>query len=188
MRATNTEISDVMLIEPNLFEDDRGHFFESFNERKFSDVTDAKVSFVQDNQSRSRRGVVRGLHFQLSPRAQGKLIRVISGEIFDVAVDLRKDSASFGQWIGEVLSSENRRQLWIPVGFAHGFVALSDVAEVLYKATDYYSPEHERAIRWDDEEIGIKWPRGISQILSAKDAVAPRFHEYLAEQDSTSKV
>lgn len=170
MNVTDTNIPDVKLITPIVFEDDRGFFFESFNKRKFEQAVGSEISFLQDNHSKSVKGVLRGLHYQLPPFAQGKLVRVVKGEVFDVAVDLRQSSSSFGQWVGEVLSATNRRQLWIPKGFAHGFMVLSDTAEFLYKATDYYAPAYERNIAWNDPIINIHWPAGVSPILSAKDA------------------
>jgi len=176
MKVTPLSIPDVLLIEPQVFGDDRGFFFESFNQNKFEDVIGKKVNFVQDNHSKSIKGVLRGLHYQLPPRAQGKLVRLIQGEVFDVAVDLRKSSRTFGKWVGEILSADNKKQMWIPEGFAHGFVTLSDTAEFLYKTTDFYSKEHEQAICWNDEVLGIKWP--INNIsLSPKDELAPSFKE-----------
>ena len=176
MKVTPLSIPDVVLIEPQVFGDNRGFFFESFNQNKFEDVISKKVNFVQDNHSKSIKGVLRGLHYQLAPKAQGKLVRVIQGEVFDVAVDLRKSSPTFGKWVGEILSADNKKQMWIPEGFAHGFVTLSDTAEFLYKTTDFYSKEHEQAIRWNDETIGIQWPiKDIS--LSAKDETAQPFKE-----------
>jgi dTDP-4-dehydrorhamnose 3,5-epimerase len=173
MQVTPTAIADVLLIEPKVFGDERGFFFESFNEKAFQQATGLDLTFVQDNHSKSAKNVLRGLHYQLPPKAQGKLVRVVQGEVFDVAVDLRKGSKTFGQWVGQILSAENKRQLWIPPGFAHGFLTLSETAEFLYKTTDYYSPEHERAIRWDDAEIGIDWPLTAAEpILAAKDAAA----------------
>jgi len=169
MRATATAISDVLLIEPKVFADERGFFYESFNERLFRQATGLDVRFVQDNHSRSVRGVLRGLHYQLPPAAQGKLVRCVAGEVFDVAVDLRRSSPTFGQWVGEYLSAENRRQIWIPAGFAHGFVVLSEWAEFLYKTSDYYAPGCERCIRWDDPAIGIRWPVDAPPVLSPKD-------------------
>ena len=167
-------IPDVLLIEPQLFGDDRGFFYESFNQNKFEAALGYKINFVQDNHSKSLKGVLRGLHYQLPPKAQGKLVRVIQGEVFDVVVDLRKSSPTFGQWVGEIISADNKKQIWIPEGFAHGFVTLSDTAEFLYKTTDFYSKEHERAICWNDETIGIQWPiKDIS--LSAKDETAQSF-------------
>ena len=168
MKATSLAIPDVFLLEPTVFGDERGFFYESFNHRAFEKATGREVSFVQDNHSRSAKHVLRGLHYQIK-QPQGKLVRVISGEIFDVAVDIRKSSPTFGQWVGEILSSENTRQLWVPEGFAHGFVVLSDTAEVLYKTTDYWAPEHECCIAWDDPEIGIQWPFDGSPQRSAKD-------------------
>ena len=173
MQATPLAIADVMLIEPKVFGDSRGFFYESFNQQAFDQATGVHLPFVQDNHSRSRRGVLRGLHYQLPPKAQGKLVRVVRGAVFDVAVDIRRDSPTYGQWVGVELSEENHRQLWIPPGLAHGFVVLSETADFLYKTTDTYSPAHERSIRWDDPAIGIDWPlaaRGISEpLLSDKD-------------------
>ena len=184
MQVTPLSIADVMLIEPKVFGDARGFFFESFNQQAFADATGVNLPFVQDNHSRSRRGVLRGLHYQLAPKAQGKLVRVVSGAVFDVAVDIRRDSPTFGRWAGGVLSEDNQRQLWIPPGLAHGFVVLTDTADFLYKTTDYYSPAHERAIRWDDPAIGIDWPlaeHGITEpLLSDKDRTGARL---LAEAD-----
>ncbi|MEB3828965.1 dTDP-4-dehydrorhamnose 3,5-epimerase [Phormidium sp. CCY1219] len=170
MNVIPTHIPDVVIIEPKVFGDSRGFFFESFNKREFAEKTGFTGEFVQDNHSRSRQNVLRGLHYQLQ-QPQGKLIRVALGSIFDVAVDIRKNSPTFGQWVGCLLSSENHRQLWIPVGFAHGFFVVSEMAEVLYKTTDYYHPQSERSIQWDDPDIGIDWPVNdtASPILSAKD-------------------
>lgn len=177
MKATRTTIPDVWLIEPRVFGDERGFFFESFNERVFNAATGNTLPFVQDNHSKSAKGVLRGLHYQLAPRAQGKLVRVVQGEVFDVAVDIRKDSSTFGKWVGEILSAENKKQLWIPPGFAHGFLTLSDTAEFLYKTTDYWSPEHERAILWNDATLNIDWPlNGLEPTLAAKDAAAVAFN------------
>lgn len=176
MKASATEFDGVTVIEPEIFTDVRGSFYESFNQRKFAELV-ADVSFVQDNQSFSKRGVVRGLHYQLPPKAQGKLVRVLAGEIFDVAVDIRQDSPQFGKWIGILLSAENNKQLWIPQGFAHGFQVLSDGAQVLYKTTEYWSAAHERAIRWNDPAIGIDWPSEEAIILSEKDRNAPFLSE-----------
>jgi dTDP-4-dehydrorhamnose 3,5-epimerase len=174
MKVTPLSIPDVLLIEPQVFGDDRGFFYESFNQNKFEEAMGKKINFVQDNHSKSVKGVLRGLHYQLTPKAQGKLVRVIQGEVFDVAVDLRQLSPTFGKWTGEILSSDNKKQLWIPEGFAHGFLTLSDTAEFLYKTTDFYSKEHEQAIIWNDETIGIDWPsRNIS--LSPKDETAHFF-------------
>jgi len=164
-----TAIPDVILFEPRVFGDDRGFFFESFNERVFLEAVGERYQFVQDNHSRSRRGVLRGLHYQLPPHAQGKLVRVVAGEVFDVAVDIRKGSPTFGRWVGEFLSESNKRQLWIPPGFAHAFITLSDTAEVLYKTTDFYAPSAERCIQWDDSEISIQWPFNDGPVLSMKD-------------------
>lgn len=176
MKVTPTRIPDVLLIEPRVFEDDRGFFFESYNKRAFIDEVGLEVEFVQDNHSRSRRHVLRGLHYQIE-NVQGKLIRVVVGEIFDVAVDLRERSPTCGEWVGTRLSAENKRQLWIPGGFAHGFLVLSDVAEVLYKTTDFYAPEHERCIRWNDPALGIEWPLSHDPIVSAKDRAGVAFKE-----------
>ncbi len=173
MKATALALPEVLLIEPRVFEDHRGAFFESFNSKAFAEAIGTNVDFVQDNQSISRRGVLRGLHYQLPPHAQGKLVRVVAGEIFDVAVDIRRSSPNFGRWVGEVLSVQNRKQLWIPPGFAHGFLALTEGAEVLYKATSLYAQPSERAIRWDDPDIGVIWPAGVELILSGKDLDAP---------------
>ena len=176
MKATPLAIPDVLLIEPQVFSDDRGFFFESFNQNKFEEAVKRKINFVQDNHSKSVKGVLRGLHYQLSPKAQGKLVRVIQGEVYDVAVDLRQSSPSFGKWVGEILSANNKKQMWIPEGFAHGFLTLSDTAEFLYKTTDFYSKEHEQAIIWNDETIGIEWPmKDVS--LSPKDKSAVSFKE-----------
>ena len=176
MKVTPLSIPDVLLIEPQVFGDDRGFFFESFNQNKFEEAIKQKINFVQDNHSKSVKGVLRGLHYQLPPKAQGKLVRVIQGEVFDVAVDLRQSSPTFGQWVGEIISADNKKQLWIPEGFAHGFLTLSDTAEFLYKTTDFYSPEHEQSILWDDETIRIEWPlEDVS--LSLKDNAALSFKE-----------
>ncbi len=169
MKATRLAIPDVVLLEPRVFGDDRGFFYESYNRQAFRDATGVDPDFVQDNHSRSVKGVLRGLHYQLPPKAQGKLVRVVLGEVFDVAVDIRPGSASFGKWVGEVLSAENRRQMWIPPGLAHGFLTLSESAEFLYKTTDYYSPENERCIRWDDPTVAVQWPLSDTPILSGKD-------------------
>lgn len=172
MKVIDTAIPDVKIIEPRVFGDDRGFFFESFNQKKFDDAIGREVNFVQDNHSRSARGVLRGLHYQLPPNPQGKLVRVVAGEVLDVAVDIRKTSSTFGQWVGITLSAENKRQLWIPEGFAHGFLVLSDSAEFLYKTTDYWRKDLERSIAWDDPSIGIEWPAGFSPVLSDKDQCA----------------
>ena len=172
MRMRSLGIPDVMLIESHIIKDDRGFFFESFNQRDFSKAVGGDVRFVQDNHSQSIKGVLRGLHYQLPPMMQGKLVRVVQGEVFDVAVDIRKSSPTFGKWVGEILSDENHRQLWIPEGFAHGFVTLSETAEVLYKVSNYYAPECERSIIWNDTAIGISWPIESEPFLSNKDANA----------------
>ena len=170
MKFIPTRIPDVVLVEPVVFGDHRGFFMETWHERKFSEAG-ISVSFVQDNHSRSAHGILRGLHYQIS-HPQGKLVRVTSGEVFDVAVDIRKGSATFGQWVGETLSADNRKMLWVPPGFAHGFLVLSDYAEFVYKCTDFYAPEHERCIRWDDPDLAIAWPiaKGDRPVLSQKDA------------------
>ena len=169
MKATALAIPDVFLIEPKVFGDDRGFFFESFNQAKFEAATGRQVAFVQDNHSLSVKNVLRGLHYQIK-QPQGKLVRVVQGEVFDVAVDIRKSSPTFGQWVGETLSAENKRQMWVPEGFAHGFVVLSETAELLYKTTDYYAPEHERCITWNDPVLSIDWPIEGGPVLSVKDA------------------
>ena len=168
MNVVQTAIPDVLILEPKVFGDARGFFFESFNANSFAQATGLKVEFVQDNHSRSAKGVLRGLHYQLQ-QAQGKLVRVVSGSVFDVAVDIRRSSPTFGQWVGCVLSAENHRQIWVPAGFAHGFVVLSETADFLYKTTDFYAPQFERCIRWDDPAIGIQWPLDTPPTLSAKD-------------------
>jgi dTDP-4-dehydrorhamnose 3,5-epimerase len=168
MKVIQTEIPDILTIEPHIFEDDRGFFFESYNERDFTEKTGIKAHFVQDNHSRSFGKVLRGLHYQIQ-QPQGKLIRVLTGAIFDVAVDLRKNSPTFGKWVGSWLSAENKRQLWIPIGFAHGFLVVSEVAEVLYKTTDYYAPNYQRCIVWNDPDLAIAWPIVSELIISPKD-------------------
>jgi dTDP-4-dehydrorhamnose 3,5-epimerase len=170
MKFTPLAIPDVMVLEPKVFGDDRGFFFESFNHRQFEDAVGKSVQFVQDNHSRSAKNVLRGLHYQIA-LPQGKLVRVVQGEVFDVAVDIRKNSPSFGKWVGEVLSAENKKQLWVPEGFAHGFVTLSETAEFLYKTTNYYAPAHERCIKWDDATIGIAWNISTAPLVSAKDQI-----------------
>ena len=169
MDALRLALPEVILLTPKVFGDDRGFFYESFNEQVFAQVTGVQCNFVQDNHSRSQRGVLRGLHYQLAPRAQGKLVRVVHGEVLDVAVDLRKSSPNFGRWVSAHLSAENKEQLWIPEGFGHGFVTLSESAEFLYKTTDYYSPAHERCIAWNDPAIGIDWTLSGEPVLSGKD-------------------
>ena len=175
MKITRCAIPDVLLLEPRIFGDDRGFFFESFNQRAFNDATGLDLSFVQDNHSRSARNVLRGLHYQLV-QPQGKLVRVTSGEVFDVAVDIRRNSPTFGKWAGELLSATNKRQLWVPPGLAHGFLVLSESADFLYKTTDYYAPEHERCIAWDDATLAIEWPlQGGEPLLSGKDTAGKPF-------------
>lgn len=176
MKVVATKIPDVLIIEPKVFGDDRGFFFESYNKKVFEDSTGIKSDFVQDNHSKSTKGVLRGLHYQIK-NPQGKLVRVVSGEVFDVAVDIRKYSATFGQWVGVLISSANKRQLWVPEGFAHGFVVLSDSAEFLYKTTDFYQPEDERCIRWDDQELSIAWQYEAEPLVSAKDAKGVLFKD-----------
>jgi dTDP-4-dehydrorhamnose 3,5-epimerase len=177
MIATQLSIPDVVLLEPKVFSDERGFFFESFNQKIFNDLIGREIIFVQDNHSRSAKNVLRGLHYQIE-QPQGKLVRVIEGEIFDVAVDIRPSSKTFGKWVGEVLSSENKKQLWIPAGFAHGFIVMSETAEVLYKTTDYYSPASERIILWNDLELAIDWRLSdLSPTLSGKDAQGVLFRE-----------
>lgn len=173
MKVTPTSIPEVLVIEPEVFGDERGFFFESYNQKKFEQAVGRKVAFVQDNHSKSARGVLRGLHYQLPPHAQGKLVRVVQGEVFDVAVDIRKSSPTFGQWVGEILSAENKTQLWIPEGFAHGFLTLSDTAEFLYKAAGYYEQASEACIVWNDPQLGIEWPQCDKPVLSEKDQQAP---------------
>jgi dTDP-4-dehydrorhamnose 3,5-epimerase len=181
MNIIRTKIPEVVIFEPKLFGDDRGFFFESFNQQKFFEATNLDIQFVQDNHSKSAKNVLRGLHYQIQ-QAQGKLVRVTQGEVFDVAVDLRASSASFGQWEGARLSAENKRQMWIPPGFAHGFLVVSDTAEFLYKTTDFYAPQHECCLKWDDPSIGIEWPLQGKPALSAKDNLglswqdAPKFN------------
>ena len=168
MNIEATNIPDVFVVEPRVFGDSRGFFFESFNEKKFHEEVDSKAQFVQDNHSCSSQNVLRGLHYQIK-NAQGKLVRVVRGEVFDVAVDLRRSSVTFGQWVGCILSADNKRQLWIPPGFAHGFLTLSESAEFLYKTTDYYAPQHERCLLWNDMDISIDWPLSSEPVLSEKD-------------------
>lgn len=177
MNFIKTEIPDVLIIEPKVFGDARGFFYESFSQKLFDEAVGCNVQFVQDNHSKSSKGVLRGLHYQLAPFAQGKLVRCVAGEVFDVAVDIRKNSATFGRWVGVTLSAENKRQLWIPEGFAHGFVTLSDTAEFLYKTTNYYSPEHDRGVIWNDETINIQWPKMGEFLLSDKDKKQKKFLE-----------
>ena len=178
MLISKTAIDGVLIIEPKVFGDERGFFFESFNQKLFEEAVGHPVSFVQDNHSRSAKGVLRGLHFQKPPHAQGKLVRVTSGSVFDVAVDIRSGSPTRGQWVGVELTDRNHRQLWVPAGMAHGFVVTSDSADFLYKTTDYYAPHAEGSVRWDDPTLAIAWPlNGAAPSLSAKDAAAPWFTE-----------
>ncbi|HTH94168.1 MAG TPA: dTDP-4-dehydrorhamnose 3,5-epimerase [Rhodocyclaceae bacterium] len=170
MQVTKTLIDGVLVLAPKVFGDSRGFFYESFNQKVFEEAVGSKVDFVQDNHSKSAQGVLRGLHFQREPKAQGKLVRVVSGEVFDVAVDIRKDSPTYGQWFGAILSAENNKQMWIAAGLAHGFLVLSESAEFLYKTTDYYAPELEACLRWDDPTVSVNWPLdGKAPLLSAKD-------------------
>ncbi len=178
MKATHLAIPEVVLLEPQVFGDNRGFFFESFNHQKFEEAIDRPVKFVQDNHSRSARGVLRGLHYQIQ-NPQGKLVRVVSGEVLDIAVDMRRSSPTFGQWVGARLSAENKHQLWVPEGFAHGFLVLSETADFLYKTTDYYAPAHERCLMWSDRDVGVDWMLeelgGSTPQLSAKDQVGTAF-------------
>lgn len=178
MNIIDTKIPDVKIIEPKIFGDERGFFFESFNQQQFEEAVGYSVNFVQDNHSKSSRGVLRGLHYQLPPHAQGKLVRCVVGEVFDVAVDIRNKSPTFGQWVGEYLSAENKRQMWIPEGFAHGFVTLSDTAEFLYKTANYYFVASDRGIKWNDEKLAVAWPiEGLTLSLSEKDKGQPTFEK-----------
>lgn len=181
MRCTPTAIPDVLILEPKVFGDDRGFFYESYNQQAFQAATGLDVTFVQDNHSKSARNVLRGLHYQVE-QPQGKLVRVVQGEVFDVAVDIRKGSKTFGLWVGQILSAENKKQLWVPPGLAHGFVVLSDTAEFLYKTTDYYAPAHERCIAWNDPDLAINWQMQGEPLLSAKDAAGVAF------RDATSRL
>lgn len=174
MNIIQTKITDVLIIEPRVFEDNRGFFYESYNEKAFLEKAGVATHFVQDNHSRSTQNVLRGLHYQIQ-QPQGKLVRVVVGAVFDVAVDLRKSSPTFGQWVGSLLSAENKRQLWVPVGFAHGFCVVSEVAEVLYKTTDYYAPQHERCVHWNDPELAIEWSLIGDPVVSAKDQAGQPF-------------
>ena len=177
MKATATAIPEVIVIEPKVFGDARGFFYESFNAYAFDEAVGHRVAFVQDNHSRSSQGVLRGLHYQIQ-QPQGKLVRVARGAVFDVAVDIRKSSKTFGHWVGVELTEDNHKQLWVPPGFAHGFLVLSETADFLYKTTEYYAPAHERCIAWDDAELGIEWPEiGTAPKLSAKDAAGPRLQQ-----------
>jgi dTDP-4-dehydrorhamnose 3,5-epimerase len=174
MKVVPTEMPEVLIIEPKVFEDDRGFFFESFNRRAFAEKTGVEADFVQDNHSRSSQNVLRGLHYQIQ-QPQGKLVRVVAGAVFDVAVDIRKSAPTFGKWVGCLLSAENKRLLWVPVGFAHGFLVVSQTAEVLYKTTDYYAPAHERCILWNDPDLAINWELTAPPVLSAKDQAGQPF-------------
>lgn len=176
MKVIQTSIPDVLVIEPKVFGDERGFFYESFNAQTFEDMTGVKTQFVQDNHSKSVKHVLRGLHYQ-TKQVQGKLVRAIQGEVFDVAVDIRKASPTFGQWVGQLLSEDNKRMMWVPPGFAHGFLVLSDTAEFLYKTTDYYAPQYEQAILWNDTRIDIRWPIEEQPIVSHKDAAGKMFEE-----------
>jgi dTDP-4-dehydrorhamnose 3,5-epimerase len=176
MQAIKTSIPEVIIFEPKVFGDERGFFYESFNEKVFKQATGLNIDFVQDNHSKSAKNVLRGLHYQ-TEHTQGKLVRVTQGEVFDVAVDLRQSSSTFGQWVGEKLSAENKHMIWVPAGFAHGFVVLSETAEFLYKTTDFYSPEHEISIQWNDADIGIDWPLDGEPSLSVKDKDGLAFSE-----------
>ena len=182
MKVTPLAIPDVLLIEPRVFGDERGFFFESFNQRAFNEAVGADVLFVQDNHSRSVRNVLRGLHYQLAPKAQGKLVRASVGEVFDVVVDIRENSPTFGRWVAETLSADNKRQLWIPPGLAHGFLVLSEVAEFLYKTTDYWDSSLERCIQWDDPDLAIEWPLVGEAVLSPKDRAGSLFSTLLKGQ------
>lgn len=177
MKITPTKIADVLLIEPRIFGDERGFFYESFNQKAFESATGVSLPFVQDNHSKSCRGVLRGLHYQVCPHAQGKLVRVVQGEVFDVAVDIRKESKTYGEWVGVHLSAENKQQLWIPPGLAHGFVVLSETAEFLYKTTEYYAPQAERSLCWNDPTLAIQWPLEAQPLLAEKDRNGHLFNE-----------
>ena len=176
MNIIPTEIPDILIIEPRVFEDQRGFFYESYNAKGFQEKIGVDLHFVQDNHSRSAKNVLRGLHYQIQ-QPQGKLVRVVAGEVFDVAVDLRKSSPTFGQWVGTLLSAENKRQLWVPAGFAHGFCVVSEFTEVLYKTTDYYAPQHERCVLWNDSDLGVAWPLTETPIVSAKDQAGVPFKD-----------
>lgn len=179
MKIIPTAISDALILEPKVFNDSRGFFFESYNEKVFREATGVTAHFVQDNHSRSARGVLRGLHYQVE-QPQGKLVRCTQGEVFDVVVDIRRDSPTFGQWVGGILSEENKLQMWIPPGLAHGFLVLSESADFLYKTTEYYAPQHERAILWNDPDMAIVWPLTGPVLLAEKDRTASRFREVVS--------
>lgn len=185
MKATPTRIPDVLIIEPKVFGDARGFFLESFNQKAFNEATGLDVSFVQDNHSRSTKGVLRGLHYQVQ-QPQGKLVRVVRGAVFDVAVDIRPGSPTLGQWVGVHLTEDNHQQLWVPAGLAHGFLVLSESADFLYKTTDYYAPQHERCVAWNDPAIGVEWPdAGVPPVLSPKDREGPYFSPFNAFRDQS---
>ncbi|OAE09144.1 dTDP-4-dehydrorhamnose 3,5-epimerase [Pantoea sp. OXWO6B1] len=177
MKVIETDIPDVLILEPQVFGDERGFFMESFNQKKFDEAVGRKIEFVQDNHSKSAKNVLRGLHYQIPPYSQGKLVRCVTGEVYDVAVDIREDSSFYGKWVGVHLSAQNKRQLWIPEGFAHGFLVLSDSAEFLYKTTNYYHAESDRGLMWNDADIGIEWPVMGSPLLSNKDSNQPKFNK-----------
>ena len=177
MKVTSTKIPDVKIIEPDVYGDERGFFFASFNQKDFEESTGLKKAFIQDNHSKSTKGVLRGLHYQMAPKSQGKLVRVVQGEVFDVAVDIRKSSPTYGEWVSVLLTAENKKQLWIPEGFAHGFLTLSETSEFLYKITNDYAPEYERTILWDDKKIGIDWPLDVKPCLSDKDKAGVSFDD-----------
>jgi len=181
MHVIPTKIPDLLIVEPKVFGDDRGFFYESFNQKDFCQAIGQKVDFVQDNHSKSAKNVLRGLHYQVSPQAQGKLVRVVQGEVFDVAVDIRKGSKTLGQWVGVTLSAENKKQLWIPAGFAHGFLTLSGTAEFLYKTTDYYAPEYERCILWNDATLAVAWPLLESTVMSSKDEKGMSWQQFITD-------
>ncbi len=187
MQVTQTAISEVLILEPKIFGDDRGFFYESFNQQTFEKLTGVKANFVQDNHSKSAANVLRGLHYQIA-QPQGKLVRVTVGEVFDVAVDLRRQSNTFGKWVGVILSAENKRQLWVPPGFAHGFLVLKNDTEFLYKTTDYYAPAHERCVRWNDPAIGINWPLSAEPMLSVKDKLGLALSEAQVFEDKINNL
>jgi dTDP-4-dehydrorhamnose 3,5-epimerase len=187
MQIETTKLNGVLLLKPRVFRDDRGFFLESWNKRAFDEAAGRIVEFVQDNHSRSVRGVLRGLHYQAEPMAQAKLITVMRGRIFDVAVDVRPESATYGQWVGEILTDDSREMLWIPEGFAHGFYVLSDFADVVYKTNNYYSPQHERCIRWNDETLAVEWPISQKPLVSPKDEMGERFLEMLSRRQALAK-
>lgn len=187
MQVTQTAISEVLILEPKIFGDDRGFFYESFNQQTFEKLTGVKANFVQDNHSKSAANVLRGLHYQIV-QPQGKLVRVTVGEVFDVAVDLRRQSNTFGKWVGVILSAENKRQLWVPPGFAHGFLVLKNDTEFLYKTTDYYAPAHERCVRWNDPAIGINWPLSAEPMLSVKDKLGLALSEAQVFEDKINNL